>query len=279
MDHRGRRGDVSETCSLNTLISACRREGFVKTMKDSCHMTPEVQRVIATYLGAMHKSCLIVSIGWNARKIDPEIQTQFEIVHKRLGSTAELTAPPTTTKRIKSNTATARWGRLDLATTSEHAPGFRELSGASVSLATTENNVHVVRCPPLSSGETEFNELIGLIQRDEQPIVHLCALACQRQLPRAASMLGLHYNLRWIRELHTADVPNYIPVVEDVRKTVRDFMAARYLNTIYTMETNERIDGVDCLTYPIDQVRLFGGFQVTLVFQVSRCFQTFFKTN
>ena len=27
---------------------------------------------------------------------------------------------------------------------------------------------------------------------------------------------------------------------------------------------------------PIDQVRLFGGFQVTLVFQVSRCFQTIF---
>ena len=30
------------------------------------------------------------------------------------------------------------------------------------------------------------------------------------------------------------------------------------------------------LPHPIDQVRLFGGFQVTLVFQVSRCFQTIF---
>ena len=29
-------------------------------------------------------------------------------------------------------------------------------------------------------------------------------------------------------------------------------------------------------SHPIDQVRLFGGFQVTLVFQVSRCFQTIF---
>lgn len=104
MNHQGKRGDVSETCSLDTLISVCRREGATTTMKDACHMTPEIQRVVATYLGAKSKNCLIVCIGWNARNIDTEIRVQTNVVNQRLGLNNQLGAEPGTRGRVKSNT-------------------------------------------------------------------------------------------------------------------------------------------------------------------------------
>lgn len=73
-------------------------------MKDACHMTTEIQRVVATYLDAKYKICLIVCIGWNARNIDTEIRVQTNVVNQRLGLNNQLGAEPGTRGRVKSNT-------------------------------------------------------------------------------------------------------------------------------------------------------------------------------